>query len=105
MIHIKLFEELNQEFEIGDYVVNTEYPNLFKDVQEFIKDAIGEIVEVTEPPYFYVKYDYPENLIKKYFNDPNLVKPMLIEGRYLRYATPEEIEKHIIEQKAKKYNL
>ena len=68
MIHIKLFEELNDEFKVGDYVVNIDYPNLFKDVQEFIKDAVGQITgkhDELSLNYYYVKYDYPEKLIKR----------------------------------------
>lgn len=103
MKHIKTFENKNSQPEIGDYVYCIDTTNFGYGLDEFLKDAIGEIVDIDYEEgkinRIYVEFDeLPELLFDKLAIPTNfLPKEILFWSKDI-----EEVE---LFRDSQKYNL
>lgn len=119
MKHLKLYEDIETEIQLGDYIVCKdelfEYPtkNNDKDFVDFISNNIGRFVEINDGDRYAHQYKYlvqyqnvPKNL-SDYFDLYKGYNSLRAFSRseIIRKATPEEIEELKIKNDAFKYNL
>ena len=115
MKYIKTYETIEDELQIGDFVICKEKENSYtysiysqddyEKLQYFLENNIGLIKKkgkrATSQPYYKVFYDYLPDNIKQYFSPKNL-RPIYKEEILYHSSNKEDIEQIL---NAKKYNL
>ena len=109
MKYLKKFEdEIAAPFFVGDYVIcviddYSTYPELI----DFLKNNVGQITSLRDDSALVKYLNAPEN-IKQYclvYNDITNACTYMVNYKYLRLATPDEIEHQKLKDSAHKYNL
>jgi len=103
MKHLKTYESLSDKPEIGDYVICEDEEIISNNTfRPFIKNNIGQIIEIDEkPPEYNIKYEnIPTHLLNDYFYD---------DARYfyrkeIKYFSDNKEDLEIL-MNANKYNL
>lgn len=99
MKYLKKYESID-ESKIGDYVICNDN-NL--EVGEFIKNNIGQIINISYGIHYYIKYDNIPDDIKKYFNDSMPDVRMMFREEVIHFSENKEKLKLLVT--ANKYNL
>ena len=132
MKYIKKFEKFNHQFKVGDYVIADKLEFDFEELENYLKNNVGQIEEVRDHPLailnlanirtgiahkvtYVIKYlniwplTGPENLKNSIVYcgemDNNPSGCFALYENEIRLATPEEIEHQLIINDVNKYNL
>ena len=107
MKYLKKFEQIKKTFEVGDYVIGIIEHNNFAELSDFINNNVGQITSLRDDSALVKYLNAPEN-IKQYclvYNDITNACTYMVNYKYLRLATPDEIEHQKLKDSAHKYNL
>lgn len=114
MKHIRLFEELDLQYKVGDYILIKYMPKdkcLLK-LKDFVNKTIGKIKFMNDRSVMVQYYDIPDN-IKHYFNDKVVGSENIKNCAFFWYnnntinrlATGDEITEIEMKENSKKFNL
>ena len=107
MKHIKIYENIDNDPKIGDYVICNENLSYYDELVNFLSNNVGRIVlknyTIVNVCFDYlVQYDYiPKELDIYFYNSSNL-RPINIDDIIKFSENKEDLEMYI---NAKKYNL
>lgn len=111
MKYLKLYENIEHKFEIGDYVMCQDRifgrdKKLIITLNKFLSENVGKIISYIPSDYPYAVEFYFEKLpemLEDHFDEKK--RRGFAEDEIVRKATPEEIDNLEMQKNAKKYNL
>jgi len=114
MKHIRLFEELESQYKVGDYVLIKYIPKSksLLELMKFVNNSIGKMMFIDERSVILEYVDIPDN-IKHYFNDKNVGNKKIKNSAFFWYhnsiinrlATEDEIKEFKVKKDLNKFNL
>lgn len=112
MKHLRLFEELEYKYKVGDYILIDYNTKSSSKLKKFVKNSIGKIVFIGDGSII-VHYDNIPDDIKHYFSEKIVGNKKFKNSAFflnsyikiIRLATEDEIYENEIQKNSKKFNI